>query len=248
MKCKLCNQEKQLISKSHIIPEFLYKRNKLYDDKHRMTKFKVEDLKVFKKLKQVQSGIYEGDLLCSECDNVVIGKLELYASKALFGGELEINECPDCMNFGNETFYFSYCKYFNYKKFKLFILAILYKAAISTKSEFSEIVLTDQSLERLKNMILKNDPGKENDYPIMIATFVSTSIPTDFILAPIKVNKDGFDQFIFIIGGIVYCIYDSVDVTDTKIEPIRLKENGDIVIHHFDDTNAEVLLRNYMGI
>jgi hypothetical protein len=77
--CKLCLQEKQLIKKSHIIPDFMYKD--LFDDKHAIL-LNTSNTKT-RNTKILFNGEYEGNILCESCDGKIIGGIyENYASKA----------------------------------------------------------------------------------------------------------------------------------------------------------------------
>lgn len=123
--CKLCTLQKPLIGKSHIIPDFLYKHSGLYGELHRIRLFSVQELIDRKNPSLPQSGVYEGNILCAECDNKRLGdNLEKYAKNAIYGGgQLPINECPECENFINENKdTFAICKNLSYPKYKLFLV------------------------------------------------------------------------------------------------------------------------------
>ncbi len=91
--CKLCLKDKQLIKRSHILPEFMYGR--LYDETHKFFKFSPNQrAKGEGYTQRPSSGEYEGGLLCSTCENEVLSQYELYAKKAIYGGELPENESP----------------------------------------------------------------------------------------------------------------------------------------------------------
>lgn len=78
MKCLLCLKDKDLIKSSRIIPDFMYKD--LFDEKHRLIRTTGLDVPSAKKL---QTGEREGNILCQQCDNVVLGSLEGYACRVL---------------------------------------------------------------------------------------------------------------------------------------------------------------------
>jgi hypothetical protein len=76
-KCKLCLEHKDLCKESHIIPMFLYKflvseNNKIVYIDAQKSRFKF-------------NGEYEGNILCQNCDNVVIGNLDNYFAKFIHG-------------------------------------------------------------------------------------------------------------------------------------------------------------------
>ncbi len=119
MQCKLCLQDKRLCNKSHIIPDFMHQE--LFDEKHRMVKFTTlmpgSD-------SVAQSGEHESDILCEDCDNRVIGSLENYASKVLYGGQISVKQVNYKLPDGLE---FSQVDGLDYKKFKLFLLSLLWR-------------------------------------------------------------------------------------------------------------------------
>ena len=81
--CKLCGNEKKLCKQSHIIPNFMYKD--LFDEKNRMYTFSGKR-GVNRKTKVQQTGEFDKNILCKDCDNNKIGELERYASLILYDG------------------------------------------------------------------------------------------------------------------------------------------------------------------
>jgi hypothetical protein len=98
--CRLCHSERPLLNKSHIIPDFMYAT--LFDQAHQLNKFLPADYIEGNKLVQKpHTGEYEGGLLCSTCDNEIIGGYEAYARKALYGKKEDSSDLPECANFGS---------------------------------------------------------------------------------------------------------------------------------------------------
>src|SRR5229473_2688230 len=126
MKCKLCLEEKTLLKQSHIIPDFMYQE--LFDEKHQFYRSKTPNPDNYSKL---PTGEYDQNILCTECDNVRIGQLEDYARKVLYGGKVAVPESLTFMNQVNpHGMKYTYCQNINHKKFKLFLLSILWRASI----------------------------------------------------------------------------------------------------------------------
>jgi len=205
--CKLCLKEKQLI-KSHIIPEFLYQE--LFDENHKIFSFNPLEIGTeMARIKRPSSGEWESNLLCSECDTNVIGSYETYASIAMYGGLLHQNESPIVENFVNqEGIHFTNCKNIDYKKFKIFLLSILWRASISSRQIFSRISLGVHE-EQIRQMLLTGNPGDTMDYPIFLMTYKNdNTMPNDFIgQPPGEIKSNGLTVFIFMIAGMVYCFY-----------------------------------------
>ncbi len=203
MICKLCLQEKKLIGKSHIIPKFMYKD--LFDEKHFIHSLNLDTLEPNKKL---PDGIYERNILCSNCDNVVLGRLENYASKIIYGsnGGLAQNEYPK----------FEYRKSINenelksilisnidYTKFKLFLLSILLRAHFSKHDFFREIDLGIYA-DKIRKMILDGDAGEEHILETSLFYLKTNDVLAKSIAMPRYLKQKGNSSYIFSINKILY--------------------------------------------
>lgn len=232
MICQLCGLEKPLI-KAHIIPEFMYAD--LYNDQHRFYKFSIDEIRDGKNLKPfVQIGEFDKNILCAECDNERLGSLEKYAQKLLFGQNLNADETPNCTNYDLDGYEFTECTNIDYKKFKLFLLSILWRAHITNRLKFSSINLGPHS-DKIKNMIWDSNPGDYSDYPITITSFVRADYDyKDLILEPRRIkSKSGLNSYIFSIGSFQFMFY--VNSSDHKlpefINHFALKEDNFKTVH-----------------
>ncbi len=70
MICKLCLQDKSLLKKSHIAPGFFYKEPK--DEDNSFVKAKLDAVTSQKTC----TSLFEPDILCQNCDNVILGQYE----------------------------------------------------------------------------------------------------------------------------------------------------------------------------
>lgn len=80
MKCQLCLGEKELINRSHIVPNFLYKS--ILQIERKLVSVNLSDLS--SKGEIMQTGYNEGGLLCADCDNRILGSLERYACNHIY--------------------------------------------------------------------------------------------------------------------------------------------------------------------
>lgn len=249
--CKLCGQEKELIKKSHIIPDFMYQD--LYDDKHKLILFSPHDyINGQAKQKRASSGDYEGNILCNDCDNKLLGGYEDYAAKAIFGGQLPEDERPILTPYRNQHgVEFSGCRNLNYAKFKLFLLSILWRSSISSRKLFTQINLGPHE-EVIRQMILNSNPGDVSDYPIFVMTFVNDKkMPNDVILPPQKRRmSDGHTTYVFPIGGFIYCFY--VNSQSHKLPEHVLSETlrptNELHIIHLPKGTGWDFMLGYLGI
>ena len=243
-KCQLCGQEKKLI-KSHIIPEFMYKE--LYNKEHRFYEFTKKDILEGKELKPfVQIGVFDKNILCSECDNERLGSLEKYGQKVLFGKNLDETETPKCDNYTTGDYEFSECKNVDYRKMKLFLLSILWRSSITNRPTFDSVNLGPHS-DIIKSMILNSNPGVENEYPIIVTSFVRADYHyKDLILTPRRIKlKGGFNTYIFSIGSFQFHFF--VNSPRHKLPEfvleLTLKENNSMKIIHLKDGMEKMLIK-----
>jgi len=146
--CKLCLREKELIGRSHILPNFMY--SGMRDDSGRMYVISSTNPR---RPRIVQSGAYERHIFCSDCDNNILGSLERYASNALYRKNyLEESDEFHQVKAGPDAEYI-YCTSLDYLNFKLFLLSLLWRVSISEESAFENVKLTPEAEEFLRRSI-----------------------------------------------------------------------------------------------
>jgi len=188
--CKLCGLENNLVD-SHIIPGFMYKY--LFDQKHQIFLTSSKDFKNGElKNKKRNTGVYDGEILCSTCDNEVIGQYETYASKIIYGENISLKIAPVVNAYHNgRGEQWSVCSNIDYKKFKLFLLSILWRASITKRDIFKEVNIGRHE-EIIRKMIWEGNPGEETDYPIILMTTANDkNMRKDFIVQPRTVKYNG---------------------------------------------------------
>lgn len=235
-KCKLCLQEKPLLKKSHIIPDFFYVQADMYNQNHQIHKIDVQKFLKNKHISFVPTGIYDQGILCKECDNNIIGILETYGRKVLFGG-LNPDEQINCLNFNNpiDGFEFSIVENVDYKKFKLFLLSILWRSAVSSNDFFKDVNFLENYMETLRKMIFEGLPGKFNDFPIITMSYIKDkSVPADFIGQPIKAETEKGITITFLLAGFVFMFSVKTDFVDiNRIENLTPTPDNKFGIMHF---------------
>jgi hypothetical protein len=138
--CHLCGRPRKLC-RSHILPEFLYRP--LYDEEHRY--FVVTagtDCH-----RPLQRGLTE-KLLCKDCEER-LGRYEKYAAEVMSG-----RLGHRYQKRGSRII----IKDIDYARFKLFQLSILWRGSVSSL-EFFRLVSLGPHEQRLRDMILREDPG-----------------------------------------------------------------------------------------
>ncbi len=243
MKCKLCNEDKRLLKRSHIIPDFMYKG--IFDDKHFLAHV---DLDEFKKKRLLPNGFYDSNILCKECDNKVIGSLESYSSIVIWGGKSNSNLYPSYQKRLNQLEQkYLHVTNIDYSKFKLFLLSIIWRASISKQKIFNSVSLGAEHENKIRKMIFEKNPGESNDYPVGIFILTENSkSPTKMISNPIKVKNSNNLSYIFLINGLV--INYNIEGADERefYNNIKIKDNNTMDVYIFDEEDSKEFLDNYL--
>ena len=191
--CRLCRKQSQLRF-SHVVPEFFYRY--LYDDKSRGLlvngPFDTE---------WIQKGHREY-LLCSECES----KLNVYETYVAKKWKLDFPK-----EVGGELFTF---RGLDYTKFKLLILSILWRASVAQDSFFGAVQLGPHE-EKIRVMILNNDPGDSETYAFIpiIQYLGKTIVPT--VEQPLRMKQGPFTLYRLAFGGVAWhCLVSSMPASN----------------------------------
>lgn len=231
--CRLCLERKDLCEKSHIISGFMYRE--IFDEKNRLAEWKG----VGRPTKIVQSGTYEGGILCKDCDNKIIGQYETYAKSVLYDGKhsIKTKNCPGFMQI----------KGLNYKKFKLFLLSLLWRTSISSKAPFKEVDLGPYE-EKLRRMILEGNPGYKNSYPCIIVSYRNIrKIPYKMLIKPRKTRIDNIITYIFTIAGFFYFFKIIESESNEWILDKVIDRKGQLKILHTPKDKGAKMINSLLG-
>jgi hypothetical protein len=159
MICNLCKEDKKLIKKSHIIPDFFF--TNLYDEKHRLIKFDI--IKMYNgenDYSNPPTSLYEKNILCKKCDNEIINNYESYYSKVYHNANFTRNtfSSPEKIN---HILY----ENLDYDKANIFFLTILWRAHICTRNEFKNVSLPNDISENIRKQIIS---GKYDENTVRI--------------------------------------------------------------------------------
>lgn len=237
--CKLCGKTKALI-KSHIIPQCFY--TELFGESG------AKQLSLTDYPKRCPNGEYDIDLMCADCDNK-IGVYDDYG-KTFFAQTPNKN---DIQTFGNFDAWI--VSDFDYKKLKLFILSLLWRASETNRDFFKNINIGPKHSTIIKNMIKSEDPGKSEEYFTQITRY-KDSIGHKTMMAPQRLRDKtitGFSANVFHVHGFKLIIHmnshrkneisSNLGLTTTNqliISMINLKDSQEI----HDLTN--IIKKNYL--
>lgn len=214
----------------------------LFDEKHRMHEVIVNKEYPLKGRIR-QSGLYDKNILCSDCDNKIIGGFESYASNALYGGiELTIE------NGAKDLSKYISVKGLNYSKFKLFLMSVWWRASISKLPAFQNVNL-GQHEQILRDKILNNDPGNSDEYPCAIFTHLHNSeIPHQIITEP-KCDSSYEPQFCaFLISGNLFLFFTSIDKKTEWVKNCSINEQGEMQIIQMSENLSTKVINKFVGM
>lgn len=204
--CKLCRQNKMLCEKSHIISKHAYQ---LLQDSNNLTLY-VDKNTIDKPGKQKRyTGEFEGGILCEDCESKLSG-YETYAANIIFDNQIQNIQKRKLQTQSGAWLVQINGDGYNYKKFKLYLLSILWKSSICARQFFKEVSLNDDT-EIIREMFLNDNPGEIYEYPcfIILPALIHQGIGFDLqdiglMRSPLLYEKDGVKFVDFLISGCRY--------------------------------------------
>lgn len=219
----------------------------VFNENHALYKI---DINEFKRSRKLYTGEYESNILCENCDNNVIGQYETYAHKILYGGKLYTGENIKFQNQKNEHGVVStYAKGVDYKKFKLFLLSVLWRASISSRDIYKQIDLGPHE-DIIRKMIIDGDPKGQMEYPCMMLTYLNNrkELPPGFISQPIRIKNNDGTRYAFLIGGVLYTFFISKHAIPDYIPECAINENDEFRLVHMPKNLGKKTLNYFLGI
>ena len=181
--CRLCHAEKNLVE-AHIIPRQFYHsiRDSGVGSGASELVPRIYVAGSTQKPKQCQSGIYDPNILCADCDQKVIGPWDKYAQ------ELFLRKFPKQLATSMRIPAFYCVDSFDYSRLKLFFLSVLWRSAV-TEKEFFDQVDIQGSEEEIRRMLLDGNPGASEEFPVMAVKYEG---PLREVMAcPLRADLDG---------------------------------------------------------
>ena len=142
--CYLCKQQKPLSKRSHIIPKFMY--DGMFEGKEPIYKSPINFTNENKHLKKrLRIGLYEKDILCSCCEQKLLGHYyDDYVATIYNGVSLSYDSSIKFENFSSELgFNFISISNIDENRFRLFLLSVLFRISISQLDAFDEMKLDE---------------------------------------------------------------------------------------------------------
>ena len=224
--CALCGLEK-LLQKSHIIPEFLY--DELYDGLHSYNLLRTAPNAPSSRRRK---GIYER-LLCEDCDQRRLGRLDNYAARVFKGGiEIEVTDEPGRLIVGK----------LDYTTFKLWEMSLLWRCGASRRPEFRACSLGPHA-EKLRRLLLDEHPGQPCEYGCTVILPSSHEVTKLFICPPAPITIDGHRCYRASFGALWWIFVVSSHSAAFPFQEWFLQEQGVLSIFKDADQSSKFLLR-----
>ncbi len=213
--CKLCLQKKKLI-KAHIIPEGFFRllrSGNLSPEMHSNSPGSFP--------KRMQVGTYDSTVLCSECDQKM-------APWDDYGQQVMIHRFPEAVEISvqGKTVAWKIEK-FDYRRLKLFFMSVLWRASVSKQTFYKRISLGPFE-DRLRTMILNEDPGDSQDFVVVLARFEDVQVTA--MLDPHPEKYDGISFCRFYLSGFVAYIKVDKRPTPSFLTDLRLQEDKPLIV------------------
>jgi len=219
--CKLCQKDKELIKRSHLFPNFMYKG--IADGKNRINIVSSERPL---ERKWAQTGAMDEFILCADCDNGILGKLERYANNSLYSKSY-LNDSEDFEQLTpNPGVNIVACKRLDYSKFKLFLESLLWRASITSHPMFSNFKFSCDQEEELRVSILNQQPLGEASFPCVMMTCADAGVKTDIV----AIDPSKKEMVKFYINGFTYTFYWGIGNTTIETVSMALRNNNTMVI------------------
>lgn len=200
--CNLCQEEKKLIKKSHIISKLLF-RDLLKFYPRKIIQFDV--LNSNKTIKKHSDTLYDDELFCEKCDKEM-GLLEDYFKKYITRPKFKVEKKKDID-------WIIYTEY-DFNKFFLFFNIQVYRASLSNRNEFKMVNLNENIIEKIRlNIINREELEKTNE--IAIIKFSENSNFKNSIGSFIKI---GDNYFIILRDFIVFYFFYKNDILFSKMK------------------------------
>lgn len=189
--CRLCLKEKKLCD-SHIFPEYMYTH--CYDENHKYNEF---NAKIGEFNKRRPQGIYE-PLLCKKCEEIIQiyedhAKIILYKRvKPL----IRSNQKPCTIDD------------YDYLKFKLFVLSLLWRASVSNHDMYKLISLGKYE-NKLRELLLHKQNTPVDMFPSYLYQTLINDELADGVFLEIHSSKakiGGKTIYQFIADGIFFFV------------------------------------------
>jgi hypothetical protein len=201
------------------------------------------------KPKKIFTGVFDEQILCSKCDNNTIGKLEQYGLKVIHKGFVTKKFSQEIRNHYNPLGYdYSVIQNVDYKKFKLFLLSILWRSSISSRPFFKDVFLGPYE-EVLRKMLFEENPGSNKDFPVLIYMPHDKELNLKSLIGqPRKIKFQGKTGYVFIINGLIFIYLVTEENLDSNILEFTINSNNEFRVSHLPEGKSRDYILRFINI
>ena len=228
--CPLClDQVENLHSRSHLLPEWMYKD--VYNDRHKLVN--VDFTKEY--VKTGQKGVYD-EIICSTCEHES-QQFDHYASLLLTNRSPTSNEYLSVIrNYqeivrNGETHKYSHWRNIEFLKLQKFVFICILRTHFSNLKN-GKPLLIKKHFNNIRNLYKSDNVVDDRSYPIIALNYLNNNGFEDIVLLPFSNKKDGH-FFIELAGSSFnFAVYVSSHKRPLYVNNLRLIENGSLYIIH----------------
>jgi hypothetical protein len=213
--CRLCLREKKLI-KAHIIPEGFFRALRSGNQAPEM-----HTDSPGQHPKRMQVGIYDSSILCGDCDQK-LAPWDAYAQELLLHRFSEATVLQE-----NQEKVGWRIKSFDYRRLKLFFISLLWRASVS-KHPFYKRISVGPFENRLRSMILNEEPGDAQDFAVLLGRFDESWLTAMLDPHPSKFEGVSFVRF-YLTGFVAFIKADQRPAPGLLVN-FCMQENAPLIV------------------
>ena len=229
--CKLCGKYGDL-KRSHIIPEPFYEP--LYEEKlHQFLRYTTDG----QRPKRGRKGFRE-PLLCPACEHIT----EVYDDYAI----KVWNDHNDAKVQYHPSDKGLVVTGVDYVIMKLFFIITLWRMGVSRLPDFSSVSLGKKHENKLRQMILDKNPGRQYEYPVFLFGARKDARVREIMLRSMSIlgsyRIDRHRAYDFLIGSLMWHFIVSSHLNDYQMKvSCSLRESGELVMYQNDELIEKVI-------
>ena len=205
-----------MLIKAHIIPEGFFRllrHENIAPEMHSNTPGSFP--------RRMQVGTYDSTILCSQCD----GKMAPWDD---YGQQVLIRRFSDAVKISLQGKTVAWrIEKFDYRRLKLFFMSVLWRASVSKQTFYKRISLGPFE-DRLRAMILNEDPGDSQEFAVVLARFEDVEITA--MLDPHPEKYDGISFCRFYLSGFVAYVKVDKRPTPSFLTDLHLQEDRPLIV------------------
>ena len=215
MLCQLCETEKPLID-AHIIPRSFFLE---HADPRQPNRLVTDRANIFPKRSPI--GVYDSKILCAACE-AVFSPYDDYGYRFFHPKE----DYPPVIDQGETLSYL--VRDVSYSKLKLFLLAVLWRASVSTHAFYARVRLGPHE-QKMRQLLLAKDAGPPDEYSIIIGRFDYSSALVP-ILCPVVTRLGGFDFYELLLNGFLIFVKRDTKPLSDLLHELMLRPDGPLYV------------------